>query len=75
MPPSSAFAFGRIFVSTSKIVTVGASVALGEKDKPARAAKSSDYHKQLECLSISQGQVLEDMNMCLSYAYEIFNRY
>ncbi|KID83294.1 Pfs, NACHT and Ankyrin domain protein [Metarhizium guizhouense ARSEF 977] len=46
--PDSGFAFDRISISAGKIVTVGASVALGKKDKPARAAKSSDYHKQLE---------------------------
>ncbi|PYI19447.1 hypothetical protein BO99DRAFT_384495 [Aspergillus violaceofuscus CBS 115571] len=46
--PGPGFAFDRISISAGKIVSVGASVAVGTKDKPARAAKKTDYHKQLE---------------------------
>jgi hypothetical protein len=37
-----------VSISAGKIVSVGASVAIGKKDKPARAAKKTDYHKQIE---------------------------
>ncbi|GFF93051.1 hypothetical protein IFM53868_07058 [Aspergillus udagawae] len=46
--PGSRFAFDRVSISAGKIVSVGASVAIGKKDKPARAAKKTDYHKQIE---------------------------
>ena len=46
--PDSRFAFDRVSISAGKIVSVGGSVAIGKKDKPARAAKTTDYHKQLE---------------------------
>ncbi|GFF36596.1 hypothetical protein IFM46972_04939 [Aspergillus udagawae] len=45
--PGSRFAFDRVSISAGKIVSVGASVAINKKDKPARAAKT-DYHKQIE---------------------------
>ena len=46
--PDSRFAFDRVSVSAGKIVSVGGSVAIGKKEKPARAAKTTDYHKQIE---------------------------
>ncbi|GIC87262.1 5'-methylthioadenosine/S-adenosylhomocysteine nucleosidase family protein [Aspergillus udagawae] len=46
--PGSRFAFDRVSISAGKIVSVGASVAISKKDKPARAAKKTDYHKQIE---------------------------
>lgn len=46
--PDSWFAFDRVSISAGKIVSAGASVAIGKKDKPARAAKATDYHKQIE---------------------------
>lgn len=45
---SFAFAFDRVSISGGKIITVGISATIGKKDKPVRAAKNSDYHKQLE---------------------------
>jgi hypothetical protein len=46
--PDSRFAFDHVSISAGKIVTVGISATIGMKDKPVRAAKTSDYHKQLE---------------------------
>ncbi|CAI7622322.1 unnamed protein product [Penicillium manginii] len=46
--PGSRFAFDRISISAGKIVSAGASVTIGKKDKPARATKATDYHKQIE---------------------------
>lgn len=46
--PGSRLAFDRVSISAGKIVSVGGSVAIGKKDKPARAAKMTDYHKQIE---------------------------
>lgn len=46
--PGSRFAFDRVSISAGKIVSVAGSVAIGKKDKPARAARATDYHKQIE---------------------------
>ncbi|OJJ42360.1 hypothetical protein ASPZODRAFT_147347 [Penicilliopsis zonata CBS 506.65] len=46
--PDSRFAFDRVSVSVGKIVSMSGSVAIGKKEKPARAAKTTDYHKQIE---------------------------
>ncbi|KAJ5936391.1 hypothetical protein N7454_005026 [Penicillium verhagenii] len=46
--PDSRFAFDRVSISAGKIISVAGSVAIGKKDKPARAAKTTDYDKQIE---------------------------
>ncbi|KAI1742983.1 hypothetical protein F4680DRAFT_471857 [Xylaria scruposa] len=46
--PDARFAFDRVSLSAGMFINVAGSVALGKKDKPWRAAKTSDYHKQLE---------------------------
>jgi hypothetical protein len=46
--PDSRFAFDRVSISAGKIISVSASGAIGKKDKPVRAAKATDYHKQIE---------------------------
>ncbi|KAK6863666.1 hypothetical protein PG995_000194 [Apiospora arundinis] len=46
--PESRFAFDRITVSGGQFLTAGGSVAIGKKDRPARAVKATDYHKQLD---------------------------
>ncbi|KAK8875138.1 Pfs domain protein [Apiospora arundinis] len=46
--PESRFAFDRITVSGGQFLTAGGSVAIGKKDRSARAVKATDYHKQLD---------------------------
>ncbi|KAI0553279.1 hypothetical protein F4679DRAFT_502942 [Xylaria curta] len=46
--PDARFAFDRVSVSAGKFINVVGSVTIGKKDKPGRASKTSDYHKQLE---------------------------
>ncbi|KAK7990034.1 serine/threonine protein kinase [Apiospora arundinis] len=46
--PYAGFALDRINISGGKFLTVGVPIAIGKKDRPARAAKATDYHKQLD---------------------------
>ncbi|KAK8021758.1 purine and uridine phosphorylase [Apiospora arundinis] len=46
--PASGLTLDRINISGGKFLTVGIPIAMGKKDRPVRAAKASDYHKQLD---------------------------
>jgi hypothetical protein len=46
--PDFRFAFDHVSISAGKIVSASVSGAISKKDKPARAAKATDYHKQIE---------------------------
>lgn len=46
--PNAQFVFDRVTISGGKFISAAASVAIGKKDKPARASKTADYDRQLK---------------------------